>query len=122
MAKKLEENDQAKKYGNAFLGPNLWNKNELFQSEKFGVKLEYLDVQEFLAENEMDRLDSFDFLSELEKIENCGTNQNANILSPPPKHQPQQSQACSDLGLLMDSKRPNFNFISSNDNELQGTR
>ena len=35
------EYEPAKIYGNAFLGPNLWNKNELFQSEKFGVRLEY---------------------------------------------------------------------------------
>ena len=82
MAKKIEENDETKRYGNAFLGPNLWNKNELFQSDKFGVKFEYLDVKEFLAENE---IDGVDFLDEIENLENspknkANTNDN-NILS-----------------------------------------
>ena len=109
MAKKIEENDETKRYGNAFLGPNLWNKNELFQSDKFGVKFEYLDVKEFLAENE---IDGVDFLDEIENLENspknkANTNDN-NILS--------SNLSGNTNNTINDSNLNSFNF-SSNDKE-----
>lgn len=109
LAKKMEnENEPAKIYGNAFLGPNLWNKDELFQSEKFGVRLEYLDVHEFLAENDMEDLD---FLGEIENTEKPSVSNSVPLIN--------------NDGLLIETKRlPNkFNFggsLSSNNNsELQ---
>ena len=125
VAKKLEENENepVKIYGNPFLGPNLWNKDELIQSEKFGVRFEYLDVQEFLAENEMENLD---FLGEIEKPsvsnnlpqQQCNNNINNDCLN----------------GLLVESRRSvvvpnhqfNFNATSSsslnNNDEIQGIK
>jgi hypothetical protein len=110
VAKKMEnEYEPAKIYGNAFLGPNLWNKNELFQSEKFGVRLEYLDVHEFLAENDMEDLD---FLGEIENTEKSSVSNSVPLIN--------------NDGLLIETKRlPNkFNFGGSlsnnNNNELQG--
>lgn len=55
---KLEtnSNDQQKAYKNAFLGPSsIWDENEIFQSEKFGI--EYLGIEEFLNENNLNEAD-----------------------------------------------------------------
>jgi hypothetical protein len=49
---KLDEAlDAAKIYGNAFLGPNLWSKDELFASDKLQLSFEFLDSEEFFVEN-----------------------------------------------------------------------
>lgn len=53
-AGKLEFNcddNSSKTYGNPYLGPNLWEKKEIFQGEKFGV--EYLGVDDFLNDNSL---------------------------------------------------------------------
>lgn len=52
---KLEDDGKKKSYGNAFLGPNLWEKDDMFQGEKFGV--EYLGIDEFLNENNLNEAD-----------------------------------------------------------------
>jgi hypothetical protein len=70
---KFENENQANIYGNAFFGPSLWDKSELYQSDKMGVKLQYLEVDDFLNEinenglNEADAefLDQFKFDSEV---------------------------------------------------------
>lgn len=51
------DSDSSKIYGSAFLGQSLWDKNDLFQGEKLGVKFEYLDVDEFLNENGLNEAD-----------------------------------------------------------------
>jgi len=45
----------SKSYGNAFLGPSLWDKDDIFQGEKFGV--EYLGIDEFLNDNNLNEAD-----------------------------------------------------------------
>lgn len=71
------DNDGSKIYGNAFLGPNLWDKNDLFQGEKFGVKFEYLEIDEFLNESGLNETD-VELLDQLQKLENVNTNTNNN--------------------------------------------
>lgn len=62
------DNDSSKIYGNAFLGPNLWDKNDLFQSD-IGVKFEYLEIDEFLTESGLNETD-VELLDQLQKLEN----------------------------------------------------
>jgi len=62
------ENNASKVYGNAFLGQNLWDKNDLLQGEKLGVKFETLDFEDFLNENSLDQSD-VEFLDRLQKVE-----------------------------------------------------
>ena len=50
------------------MGQNLWDKNDLFQSEKFGVKFESLEIDEFLNENGLNETD-VEFLDHLQKYE-----------------------------------------------------
>ncbi|CAF0734521.1 unnamed protein product [Brachionus calyciflorus] len=76
-AKSNSDGDNSKIYGNAFLGQNLWDKNDLFQSEKFGVKFECLEIDEFLNENGLNETD-VEFLDQLHKFENSSTNQSSN--------------------------------------------
>ncbi|RNA32531.1 thyrotroph embryonic factor isoform X5 [Brachionus plicatilis] len=64
--------DGAKCYGNAFLGQNLWDKNDLFQSEKFGVKFECLEMDEFLSENGLNETD-VEFLDQIQKFDNLNS-------------------------------------------------
>lgn len=66
---KVDEDDsrnQSKSYGNAFLGPSLWDKDDIFQGEKFGV--EYLGIDEFLNENNLNEAD-LKFLDRLQSSE-----------------------------------------------------
>lgn len=63
---KLNQTNQNKSYGNAFLGPSLWEKNEIFQNEKFGVEI--LDIDEFLNENNLNEAD-MKFLDRLQNNE-----------------------------------------------------
>jgi hypothetical protein len=77
-ANKIANSDgenQSKIYGNAFLGQTLWDKNELFQGEKLGVKFEYLDLDEFLNESGLQESD-VEFLDHLQKFENNTSNNN----------------------------------------------
>lgn len=50
------------------MGQNLWDKNDMFQSEKFGVKFESLEIDEFLNENGLNQTD-VEFLDQLQKYE-----------------------------------------------------
>ena len=74
-ANKIANSDgdnSSKIYGNALLGPNLWDKNDLFQGEKLGVKFEYLDIDEFLNENGLNEAD----VEFLDQLQNNGSNPN----------------------------------------------
>ena len=64
----MENEDSASKYGNAFFGPSLWEKNEIYPSEKMGVKFEYLEVDDFLNENGLNEADVA-FLDQLHKYD-----------------------------------------------------
>ena len=69
MNEKICENKEEasnKSYGSAFLGPNLWEKNELFPGDKFNV--EFLELDEFLKDNSLSE-DDVKFLDHLQKIE-----------------------------------------------------
>lgn len=57
------------------MGPNLWNQNE-----KYSFKFEYLDVQEFLAENGLEASDA-DILTDLQNAESNRTNGNKSLSS-----------------------------------------
>jgi len=59
------ETATSKIYGNAYLGPNLWDKNDLFQG---GVKFEHLEIDEFLNENGLNQTD-VEFLDQIQKID-----------------------------------------------------
>ena len=72
---KIASADGENKYGNAFFGPSLWDKSELYQSDKMGVKFEYLDVDDFLNENGLNEAD-VEFLDQLQKFESAGTGGN----------------------------------------------
>ena len=50
------------------MGQNLWDKNDLLQGEKLGVKFETLDFEDFLNENSLDQSD-VEFLDRLQKVE-----------------------------------------------------
>ncbi len=64
-------NEQEKSYQNAFLGPrSIWDKNEIFQIEKFGI--EYLGIDEFLNENNLNEED-IQFLDGLQNSDSLGT-------------------------------------------------
>jgi hypothetical protein len=63
--------NSSKIYGNAFLGPNLWEKNDLFQG---GVKFEHLEIEEFLNENGLNETD-VEFLDQIQKIDALGNTQ-----------------------------------------------
>lgn len=63
---KLEDESKKKSYGSAFLGPNLWGKDDMLQEEKFGV--EYLGIDEFLNENNLNEAD-IEFLDGLQSNE-----------------------------------------------------
>jgi hypothetical protein len=67
------ENNSSKLYGNAFLGQNLWDKNDILQGEKLGVKFETLDFEEFLNENSLNESD-VEFLDRIHKVEANNTN------------------------------------------------
>ena len=68
-----DEGDKCTKmYGNAYLGENLWDKNELYQGEKYGIKLEYLEIDEFLNENRLNEADA-EFLEHLQRQTNNHT-------------------------------------------------
>lgn len=75
---KMNQSNPSKSYGNAFLGPSLWEKNEIFQNEKFGVEI--LDIDEFLNDNNLNEAD-IKFLDRLQGTENT---------QPKPQAQPQQ--------------------------------
>lgn len=48
--KKVEEAlDSAQIYGNAFLGPNLWSKDELFPTDELPLSFDLLDSEDFTA-------------------------------------------------------------------------
>lgn len=64
---KVNQTNQSKSYGNAFLGPSLWEKNEIFQNEKFGVEI--LDIDEFLNDNNLNEAD-IKFLDRLQGADN----------------------------------------------------
>ena len=69
---KLDTNDQEKAYKNAFLGPSsIWDKDEIFQSEKFGI--EYLGIDEFLNENNLNEAD-IEFLDGLQNSDSLENN------------------------------------------------
>ena len=76
MNKELTDDDEGDKgtkmYGNAYLGENLWDKNELYQGEKYGIKLEYLEIDEFLNENRLNEADA-EFLENLQRQTNNQT-------------------------------------------------
>lgn len=64
---KMNQTNPSKSYGNAFLGPSLWEKNEIFQNEKFGVEI--LDIDEFLNDNNLNEAD-IKFLDRLQSTDN----------------------------------------------------
>lgn len=64
---KMNQQNTIKSYGNAFLGPSLWEKNEIFQNEKFGVEI--LDIDEFLNDNNLNEAD-IKFLDRLQSSDN----------------------------------------------------
>jgi hypothetical protein len=52
---KVEEAlDSAKIYGNAFLGPNLWSKDELFPTDELRLSLDLFDSDDFLSGNHLE--------------------------------------------------------------------
>lgn len=63
IAGEMESN--ATNVGNAFIGPNLWEKNDLFQG---GVEFEHLEIDEFLNENGLNEKDMA-FLDQIQKTE-----------------------------------------------------
>jgi hypothetical protein len=79
--KLANENDITKIYGNAHVGGQvgMWDKTEIFQGEKFGLKFEQLEIEEFLNENGLNETD-VEFLQKLESsdIVNVITQQNNN--------------------------------------------
>lgn len=70
------ETNDSKIYGNAYLGQNLWGKNDLLQDEKLGLKFETLDYLDFLSENNLNESD-VEFLDKLQKTENSNVIKNA---------------------------------------------
>lgn len=66
---KSDDENQISIYGNAFFGQSLWDKSELYPSDKMGVKFQFLEVDDFLNEinenglNEADAkfLDQFNY-------------------------------------------------------------
>ncbi len=66
--KLASESDITKIYGNAHVGGQvgMWDKTELFQGEKFGMKFEHLEIEEFLNESGLNETD-VEFLQKLEQ-------------------------------------------------------
>lgn len=89
-ASKLNGDDNFKNYGSAFLGPNLWEKNDLFQGEKMGVKFEYLDLEEFLNESGLNESDA-EYLDQFQKYENNGQSSHSQASSSPNQQQQMSS-------------------------------
>ncbi len=84
---KLDTGDQEITYKNAFLGPSsIWDKNEIFQIEKFGI--EYLGIDEFLNENNLNEAD-IQFLDGLQNNDSLGTNASQPTAAPVSKPAPQ---------------------------------
>ena len=55
---KVEEAiDAAQIYGNAFLGPNLWSKDELFPTDELRLSLDLLDSEDFLNDNGLEAVE-----------------------------------------------------------------
>ena len=52
-----EGENSSKIYGNGYLGANLWEKSDLFQTDKYGLKFECLEMEEFLSENGLNEND-----------------------------------------------------------------
>ena len=65
--------NSSSQYGNAFLGPNLWEKNEILEGEKLGLKFESLEMDQFLNENGLNNTD-IEFLDQLQKFESNNNN------------------------------------------------
>jgi hypothetical protein len=70
-----DQDNTVKIYGNAFLGQSLWEKTDLFQSEKLGTKFEFLEMDEFLNESGLDETD-VQVLDQLQKLESVNSNNN----------------------------------------------
>ena len=77
----MNQTNPSKSYGNAFLGPSLWEKNEIFQNEKFGVEI--LDIDEFLNDNNLNEAD-IKFLDRLQSTDNIQQKQSKSVESVSP--------------------------------------
>lgn len=73
-------NKQDAQYRNAFLGPSLWDKGEIFQHNHFGV--EYLGIDEFLSDSNLNEAD-IEFLDGLKSAEPFSNGSSVNSVSPP---------------------------------------
>ena len=96
-----KEENASKTYGSAFLGPNLWDKNELFPGDKFNV--EFLELDEFLKDNSLSE-DDVKFLDHLQKIE---TSPNQTVSKPTGKTKCSLSNQVVDLQLQKFSESSN---------------
>ena len=96
-----KEENASKTYGSAFLGPNLWDKNELFPGDKFNV--EFLELDEFLKDNSLSE-DDVKFLDHLQKIE---TTPNQTVSKPTSKTNCSLSNQLVDLPLQKFSESSN---------------
>jgi hypothetical protein len=125
-ASKIENEDTSlSKYGNAFFGQSLWEKSEIYQSDKIGVKFEYLEVDDFLNENGLNEAD-VEFLDQLQKYEsvdasNKATQQTANKsqtspspFAPSPSSQSSSSSSNHSLKSLLDAPMSSNEKTQSN--------
>lgn len=97
------------------MGQNLWDKNDLFQTEKFGVKFESLEIDEFLNENGLNETD-VEFLDNLQKIENL----NSSSIVEPTNRIPDCTESNSSCFLTShhsNAKQSNFTQKSDNKNQ-----
>lgn len=125
-ASKIENEDTSlSKYGNAFFGQSLWEKSEIYQSDKIGVKFEYLEVDDFLNENGLNEAD-VEFLDQLQKFESGDANNKAaqqpanksqtspSPFAPSPSSQSSSSSSNHSLKSLLDAPMSSNEKTQSN--------